>query len=141
MRLSEVLVLNKFSSRYLVCYKDLNAHKTLHGGVLVRWMDEVSGMHARAITGGTCVTRLIDKISFVSKANAGDIMFIEILKASTPDVFGSCCEALFANIFWKKSRDLNGSPILGHICDLLMNVLNALQDFSPVTLSYTKNHA
>ena len=77
MRLSEVLVLNKFSSRYLVCYKDLNAHRTLHGGVLVRWMDEVSGMHARAITGGTCVTRLIDKISFVSKANAGDIMFIE----------------------------------------------------------------
>ena len=36
--------------RYLVCAPDLNAHGTLHGGVLLRWIDEAAGMHARKMT-------------------------------------------------------------------------------------------
>jgi len=63
--------------KYLVCSPDLNAHGSLHGGVLVRWCDESSGMHAKLITNKVCVTRFIDKINFISKAKLGDIIQIK----------------------------------------------------------------
>ena len=62
--------------RYLVCSPDLNAHGTLHGGTLLRWIDEATGMHARKLTNRVCVTRFIDGINFVSKAKSGDIMLV-----------------------------------------------------------------
>ncbi len=63
--------------RYLVTAPDLNAHGTLHGGVLLRWVDEAAGMHSRKLTNRVCVTRSMDKIQFFSKAKAGDIIVIE----------------------------------------------------------------
>ncbi len=62
--------------RYLVCAPDLNAHGTLHGGVLLKWVDEATGMHARKLSNRVCVTRVIDRIDFLSKARAGDIIKI-----------------------------------------------------------------
>ena len=62
--------------RYLVCAPDLNSHGTLHGGVLLRWIDEAAGMHARKMTNRVCVTRFIEAINFVSKAKLGDIMLV-----------------------------------------------------------------
>lgn len=62
--------------RYLVTSPDLNAHGTLHGGVLMQWADEAAGMQARKLTNRICVTRCIDNIDFVSKAQCGDIMRI-----------------------------------------------------------------
>jgi len=69
--------MNKMQFRYLVTAPDLNAHGTLHGGVLLRWIDEASGMHARKLTNRVCVTRFMNEISFVSKAKLGDIVVIE----------------------------------------------------------------
>lgn len=63
--------------RYLVVASDLNAHGTLHGGVLLRWIDEAAGMHSRKLTNRVCVTRSMGNIQFVSKAKAGDIIVIE----------------------------------------------------------------
>ena len=65
--------------RYLICAPDLNAHGTLHGGVLLRWIDEASGMHSRKLTNRVCVTRCMDGINFVSKAKLGDIMLVETI--------------------------------------------------------------
>ena len=62
--------------RYLVCAPDLNSHGTLHGGVLLRWIDEAAGMHARKMTNRVCVTRFMEAINFVSKAKLGDIMLV-----------------------------------------------------------------
>ena len=62
--------------RYLVCAPDLNSHGTLHGGVLLRWIDEAAGMHARKMTNRVCVTRYMEAINFVSKAKLGDIMLV-----------------------------------------------------------------
>ena len=62
--------------RYLVCSPDLNAHGTLHGGTLLRWIDEATGMHSRKLANRVCVTRIIDNIEFVSTGQAGDIMKI-----------------------------------------------------------------
>ena len=63
--------------RYLVTAPDLNAHGTLHGGVLLRWVDEAAGMHARKLTNRVCVTRFMNGISFVSKAKLGDMIAIK----------------------------------------------------------------
>jgi acyl-CoA thioesterase YciA len=62
--------------RYLVCSPNLNAHGTLHGGELLRWIDESVGMHARKLTRRVCVTRFIDKVDFISTARSGDIINI-----------------------------------------------------------------
>ena len=78
-----VLDRNNLKFRYLVCAPDLNAHGTLHGGNLLRWIDEATGMHARKLTNRVCVTRFMDKVSFVSKAKIGDIILIETNLAST----------------------------------------------------------
>jgi len=68
--------MKKIEFRYLVCAPDLNAHGTLHGGMLLRWIDEAAGMHARKLTNRVCVTRFIEAINFVSKAKLGDIMLV-----------------------------------------------------------------
>tara|TARA_B100000282_G_C31592355_1_gene426237 strand:- start:276 stop:644 length:369 start_codon:yes stop_codon:yes gene_type:complete len=62
--------------RYLVTQPDLNAHGTLHGGILTKWADESSGMHARKLTCGVCVTRFISRINFVATARIGSIVKI-----------------------------------------------------------------
>jgi len=62
--------------RYLVCSPDLNTHGTLHGGMLLRWIDEATGMHARKLTNRVCVTRFMSDIEFVSTGKSGDIMMI-----------------------------------------------------------------
>ena len=62
--------------RYLVTQPDLNSHGSLHGGILMKWADESAGMHARKLTGRLCVTRCIDRISFVETARVGDIIRI-----------------------------------------------------------------
>lgn len=63
-----------YTNRYLVTQPDLNAHGTLHGGVLMKWVDEACGMQARMLTKGVCATRFIGEIEFVSTAKAGDIL-------------------------------------------------------------------
>jgi len=65
-------------NRYLITQPDLNAHGTLHGGILMKWVDEACGMQARIITGGVCATRHIGNISFWSTARLGDILEIEV---------------------------------------------------------------
>lgn len=65
-------------NRYLITQPDLNAHGTLHGGVLMKWVDEACGMQARIITGGVCATRCIGEINFWSTARLGDILEIEV---------------------------------------------------------------
>lgn len=74
----------KMEFRYLVTAPDLNAHGTLHGGVLMRWVDEAVGMHARKLTNRVCVTRFIDSITFISKAKLGEIIVIQ----TTPELYG-----------------------------------------------------
>ncbi len=83
--MSAVHVMTKIEFRYLVTAPYLNAHGTLHGGTLMRWIDEAVGMHARKLTNRVCVTRAINNITFISKAKLGDIIVIETM----PDSFGA----------------------------------------------------
>ena len=69
--------------RYLVCAPHLNAHGTLHGGVLLRWIDEAAGMMSRKLTNRVCVTRVLSDVDFVSKATLGDIVRLSVCLDAT----------------------------------------------------------
>lgn len=68
----------KNTNRYLVTQPDLNAHGTLHGGILMKWVDEACGMQARIISEGVCATRHIGDIDFISTARLGDILEVQV---------------------------------------------------------------
>ena len=93
----------KIEFRYLVTAPYLNAHGTLHGGVLMRWIDEAVGMHARKLTDRVCVTRAINNITFISKAKLGDIIVIETI----PDSFGTTSISFKVNV----REDISGRDI------------------------------
>ena len=66
------------SYRYLVTQPDLNAHGTLHGGILMKWVDEACGMESRLTTKHVCATVHINDINFCDTARLGDIIEISV---------------------------------------------------------------
>jgi len=68
--------------RYLVTQPHLNAHGTLHGGILMKWVDEVCGMEARLKTLSVCATRHIESVDFLATARLGDIVEISVNEKS-----------------------------------------------------------
>jgi acyl-CoA thioesterase YciA len=69
-----------FHTRKWVRPEDLNAHGTLFGGSLLRWIDDEAVVYA-AIQLGTLnvVTKYISEIDFVSSARLGDIIEIGLV--------------------------------------------------------------
>ena len=64
-----------FRSRRWVKPEDLNAHGTLFGGSLLRWIDEEAAIYAIIQIGNPrAVTKLISEIEFVSSAKQGDLI-------------------------------------------------------------------
>lgn len=64
-----------FHTRKWVKPEDLNAHGTLFGGSLLRWIDEEAAIYAILQTGNRrAVTKLISEINFVSSAVQGDMI-------------------------------------------------------------------
>ena len=73
---------------YLVTQPDLNAHGTLHGGILTKWIDESCGMFARLLTRKVCVTRHIGNIDFVATSKLGDTLktHVELVKVGNTSI-------------------------------------------------------
>ncbi|MFT2818107.1 acyl-CoA thioesterase [Leifsonia sp. A12D58] len=69
-----------FYTRKWVRPEDMNAHGTLFGGSLLRWIDDEAVVYA-VIQLGTrsVVTKYISEINFVSSARLGDIIEIGLL--------------------------------------------------------------
>lgn len=64
-----------FYTRKWVKPEDLNAHGTLFGGSLLRWIDEEAAIYSIIQLGTNgCVTKYISEINFVSSARQGDIV-------------------------------------------------------------------
>lgn len=64
-----------FRSRRWVRPEDLNAHGTLFGGSLLRWIDEEAAIYAIIQLGNSrAVTKYISEIDFVSSARQGDLI-------------------------------------------------------------------
>lgn len=64
-----------FRSRRWVRPEDLNAHGSLFGGSLLRWIDEEAAIYAIVQLGNPrAVTKFISEIEFVSSAVQGDLI-------------------------------------------------------------------
>ncbi|GHF22618.1 acyl-CoA thioesterase [Pseudolysinimonas yzui] len=72
-----------FRSRKWVRPEDLNAHGTLFGGSLLRWIDEEATIYAILQLGnGRVVTKYMSEINFVSSAQQGDLIEMGLLATS-----------------------------------------------------------
>lgn len=59
--------------------EDLNAHGTLFGGSLLRWIDEEAAIYAIIQLGTSrCVTKFMSEINFINSARQGDIVELGI---------------------------------------------------------------
>ena len=64
-------------NRYRVQPNDANNYETLHGGELMKWMDELGAMAAMRFSGETCVTAGVDDFSFHRPVPVGEIALID----------------------------------------------------------------
>ncbi|MFB9239631.1 acyl-CoA thioesterase [Plantactinospora siamensis] len=53
---------------------DVNLYGTVHGGVLMKFIDDVAGASAARHSGGTAVTAAIDEIVFSDPVRVGDLV-------------------------------------------------------------------
>ena len=65
----------RFLTRKLVTPADLNPRGTLHGGQLLKWIDEEGGIHA-ALELQTGLTKFISEIDFKYPVLEGDVVEI-----------------------------------------------------------------
>jgi len=67
----------KFLTRKLVTHEDLNPRGYLHGGQLLKWIDEEGGIHAGIeLNTGLIVTKMISEIDFRFPVILGDVVEI-----------------------------------------------------------------
>ena len=68
----------KFLTRKLITPADLNPRGTLHGGQLLKWIDEEGGIHAALeLQTGLIVTKYISEIDFKFPVLEGDVVEME----------------------------------------------------------------
>lgn len=65
------------TNRYRVQPNDANNYETLHGGELMKWMDELGAMSAMRFAGATCVTAGVDDLGFHRPIPVGDTALID----------------------------------------------------------------
>lgn len=91
-----------YRTRKLIKPEDLNAHGTLFGGQLLKWIDEEAAIFAICkLDNKNVVTKLISEINFVNTAKVGDI--IEIGMAV--DVYGKTSITLKCDVRNKNTKE------------------------------------
>jgi acyl-CoA hydrolase len=66
---------------------DVNLYGTVHGGVLMKFVDDVAGAAAARHSRGTAVTAAIDEILFVEPVQVGDLVTV---RRELNDGYGVC---------------------------------------------------
>ena len=112
-----------FKYRNLITQPDLNAHGTLHGGILVKWVDEACGMEARIISKLVCATRFINKINFLNKAKLGDIIEISVINTN----IGNTSLTFSAEV-----HNLNTKKLVANIQDIVFVAVD--KNHKPVSI-------
>lgn len=93
----------RYHTRKLIKPGDLNAHNTLFGGALLRWIDEEAAIYAMCrLDNKSIVTKYISEIDFISSAKQGDVIEIglELTKLGRTSITLRC---KVRNKFNKKS--------------------------------------
>ena len=63
-------------NRHRVQPNHANNYQTVHGGNVMKWMDEVGAMSAIRFAGEYCVTASVDNLSFERPVPVGETVFI-----------------------------------------------------------------
>ena len=71
------LVETYIENRFRVQPNHANNNDTLHGGNLMKWLDEVGAMSAMRFAGQTCVTARVNELDFKRPIQIGDIALVE----------------------------------------------------------------
>ena len=64
-------------NRHRVQPNHANNYGSVHGGNVMKWMDEVGAMSAMRLAGTTCVTANVDDLDFERPVPTGDAVVIE----------------------------------------------------------------
>ncbi|AGB39662.1 acyl-CoA thioesterase [Natronococcus occultus] len=64
-------------NRFRVQPNHANNNNTLHGGNLMKWLDETAAMSAMRFAGETCVTARVNELDFERPIRIGDIALVE----------------------------------------------------------------
>ncbi|WP_254861816.1 acyl-CoA thioesterase [Halovivax gelatinilyticus] len=64
-------------NRFRVQPHHANNHQTLHGGNLMKWLDEIGAMSAMRFAGETCVTAQVNRLDFSRPIGIGDTALVE----------------------------------------------------------------
>ncbi|RKD93892.1 acyl-CoA thioesterase [Halopiger aswanensis] len=67
----------RITNRFRVQPNHANNNNTLHGGNLMKWLDEVSAMSAMRFAGETCVTAQVNELDFERPIRIGDTALVE----------------------------------------------------------------
>ncbi|MFP8890996.1 acyl-CoA thioesterase [Natrialbaceae archaeon A-CW2] len=75
-------------NRFRVQPNHANNNETLHGGNLMKWLDEVGAMSAMRFAGQTCVTARVNELDFSRPIGIGDTALVEayVYEAGTSSV-------------------------------------------------------
>ena len=64
------------SMSFLAQTTDANYHGNVHGGKVMKWIDEVAYALAVRYAKKNCVTKFVDDIEFLEAINIGDLVFL-----------------------------------------------------------------
>jgi len=64
-------------NRWRVQPNHANNYQTVHGGNVMKWMDELGAMSSMRAAGGPCVTASIDEMNFHRPVPVGNVVVIE----------------------------------------------------------------
>ncbi|WP_436346340.1 acyl-CoA thioesterase [Natronorubrum sp. FCH18a] len=64
-------------NRFRVQPNHANNNDTLHGGTLMKWLDEVGAMSAMRFAGETCVTARVNELDFERPIGIGNTALVE----------------------------------------------------------------
>ncbi|GAB3042009.1 acyl-CoA thioesterase [Natronobiforma cellulositropha] len=67
----------RIRNRFRVQPNHANNYQTLHGGNLMKWLDEVGAMSAMRFAGETCVTARVNELDFERPVLIGDTALVE----------------------------------------------------------------
>jgi acyl-CoA hydrolase len=72
-------------NRWRVQPNHANNYETVHGGNVMKWMDELGAMSAMRAAGEPCVTAAIDEMNFHRSVPVGETVYIESFGYETGD--------------------------------------------------------